>query len=418
MVGAAAALVAYRVVNSEARELLDNQLRKVANVIAAHAFASTHPIPRRDQDMEMAIWGPGGKREYASTDLLVAPTAGPGFAELTLGGARYRVFSQQVDGRRIEVAQAIDVQQGQAKAVALAAFLSICVLLPLLSVVIAFVIRAQLKPVQAIAEAVSQRAALATGALQSQSLPEEIAPLVEEINRLLDRQVEAVQRERHFIVDAAHALRTPLAALQLQADVLEGSRNPLERSARLLDLEAGIARATRLSQQLLSLARIEAAVDHGRTGIAVNEALDELQRLYEPTTTAARIRFEVRKLRVPAAIRSDSRSFMLICGNLLDNALRYTPAEGRIEVVARADGPAVLFEILDEGPGLPPGLLDRVLERFYCAPGDPHAGTGLGLATVKSLLVQLGGRIELRNRADRPGLAARVWLPQVESSDA
>lgn len=412
VVGAVAALIAYRVVDDEARELLDNQLRAVASVVAAQARASRGPAVRdKEQAIEMAIWGPDGALEYASTDLLATPVANPGFVDTTLGKERYRVFSQWVDRRRIEVAQTVDIREDQAEAAALAAFLSVCVLLPLLSIVIAFVIRAQLKPVHEIAESVSRRDALETGALQAQGLPQEIVPLVEEINRLLQRQSDAVQRERSFIADAAHALRTPLAALQLQVDVLKGSGDPQERAARLLDLKAGIARASRLSQQLLSLARIEAAVGTGDSGIDVGEALAEQRRLYAPIAASAHVHLDIREPRGSSNVRCDPGSFMLICGNLLDNAIRYTPRDGHIDLQARLEGPKWLIEIRDEGPGLPAELLERVFERFFRAPGDASAGTGLGLATVKGLVARLGGHIELRNRTDRSGLVVTLELP-------
>lgn len=411
-VGAVAASIAYFVVSDEARELLDVQLQEVASVVATQTSATTvAAMPGRHKDIEMAIWGPDGTREYASTDLLATPIDRPGFVEVTLGKERYRVFSLWLHGRRIEVAQTVDIREDQAEAAALAGFLSVCVLLPLLSAVIAFVIRAQLKPVQQVAEAVSRRDALETGALQTHGLPQEIAPLVEEINRLLERQSDAVRRERGFIADAAHALRTPLAALQLQVDVLDGSSDPQERAARLADLKSGISRAARLSRQLLSLARIDAAVETSSSAMDLNETLAELGRIYAPIAASAHVQLDIHELRLPATVHCDLSAFMSICGNLLDNAIRYTPAGGRIDLQARHERSFWLLEIQDEGHGLPSDELDRVFERFYCVPGDPNAGTGLGLATVKGLVAQLGGRVELRNRADRLGLVAVVALP-------
>ena len=141
------------------------------------------------------------------------------------------------------------------------------VLFPVLGLVITFAIRRRLQPLQAVASSVAGRAPLALDPLPVANVPEEIRPLIEEINRLLARLKTAMEREQRFVVDAAHALRTPLTALQLQADVLDGSDDPAERAARLAEMRAGIQRAVQLSNQLLSLAqRVHGRQGHGGHG--------------------------------------------------------------------------------------------------------------------------------------------------------
>lgn len=418
VVGTVLAGIAYRQVNHQAKDLLDNQLAQIASIVAAQSVASPRPPRTDDNDIEVAVWSADGKLHYSSTPLMRVPlTTKPGFTEINLAGEPYRVYSTLIAGRHIEIAQPVDTRDDQAEAAALAAFLPMLVLLPVLAIVIAFVIRALLQPVRAVAAAVARRDTFAREALEAQALPAEVAPLVEEINRLLERQNEAVQRERHFIADAAHALRTPLAALQLQADVLDGSDDPNERAARLAELRAGIQRAARLSDQLLSLARIESTEDTNTQTVDVDATLQEMQALYGPAARPRSItlRFDAHS---NARVRGGPGRLILICSNLLDNALRYTPAGGRIELLAGAEGGAARIEIWDEGPGLKPDQLERVFERFYCAPDSESTGSGLGLATVESLVRQLGGRVSLHNRTDRRGLIARVILPRAQQNSA
>ncbi len=257
---------------------------------------------------------------------------------------------------------------------------------------------------------VAKRDDFAQESLSSAGLPTELKPLVEEINKLLIRQREAAEREREFIADAAHALRTPLAALQLQADVLEGSSDPQERAARLHDLRSGIQRAARLSAQLLSLARAESATPGPLTSVDLDAALSEVHSLYAPAADATSLTLDI-EANSNVHVKADVRRLILIFGNLLENALRYTPAGGRIEVRTRVEGASVTVEVSDEGPGIPEGELARAFERFHRPANDNRAGSGLGLATVQGLVRQMGGEVSLHNRNDRSGLSARVSLP-------
>jgi two-component system OmpR family sensor kinase len=280
-----------------------------------------------------------------------------------------------------------------------------------LALVIALVIRTLLQPLRALAATIAQRGALSPGVLEARELPTEIAPMIGEIDRLLERQNEALRRENAFLADAAHALRTPLAALQLQADVLDGSSDAGERAARLAALRSGIRRAARLSDQLLSLARIDAATEMRTQSIELDSALQEVAELYSPALAAAHNHLTIAAAS-GARVRCDMRRLLLICTNLLDNALHHSPAEGQIQLLSAATGDRAIIEVWDEGPGLPAAELERVFQRFYRAPGAGGDGSGLGLSTVESLVKQLGGSVVLENRTDRSGLIARVTLPR------
>lgn len=409
VVGLICATVAYRQVSDQTRTLLDDQLAQIAR-LAAQTVDGSEIQNRGDEDIVVSVWSADQKLKFSTAAGVALPLLPAGFAEVVLKTEPYRVYSTVIGQRHIAVAQPVDIRDDQAEAAALAAFLPLLVLMPVLAIVLALVIRAQLKPVHNLALQVAQRGPFERDGLEATGLPAEVLPLVDEINRLLSRQNAAAQRERQFVTDAAHALRTPLAALQLQADVLEGATSPEEYAARFTDLRAGVRRAAHLSDQLLSVARSKPAADSAQVSLEVAAALREVVDLYQPAASAAGVTLRLRT-DTHATVRADSRRLLLIFGNLLDNALRYTPTGGEIELRAQSAAGSIQIEVQDQGPGLPAAELARVFEPFYRVAGDPGGASGLGLATVANLVKELGGHVKLRNRDDRSGLLACITLP-------
>ena len=420
VVGIVSAAFTYLQTRQETNGKLDYQMEQVATFLGARAFGTpaSQPITPRlhsDHDIEedyiVNVRDASGQVLYATpSDVQIPLLSWRGFRVVKLGGIEYRVFSAELGAQRITVAQQMNLRRETAASAAFAALLPVGLLIPVLGLVIGVVIRRQLQPLSETARAVAARPPVALDPLPVSGLPAEVRPLIEEINRLLARVATANENERRFIADAAHALRTPLAALQLQADVLDGSPDVEERAARVTELRSGIRRAVRLSQHLLALARSESAHRSSSGMAAVDSAIAEAFHVFGPIATARNV-----KLRQAAPcdveVASDPRDLSQIIGNLLDNALRYTAAGGRVTVSATADRGGVSIEIADEGPGLPDSELENVFQRFYRLPGDTTEGSGLGLAVVRAIVVRLGGRVQLVNRIDRSGLIARLWLP-------
>lgn len=421
LVGSASAAFAYLHAGSEADELLDYQMAQVAQFVAAQSFTAAAPAaidPQLDFDQDaeddliVTVRDPSGQVLYASRPGAPLPALDwLGLRTLPLGGRAYRVFSAQSGGRRIVVAQQIETRREAAAAAAWSALLPVGLMLPVLGLMIGLVIRRQLRPLPVVAAEIARRPPLALEPLPVAGLPGEIRPLIDEINRLLARQRDAIQREQRFIADAAHALRTPLAALQLQSDVLEGSPDPVENAARRGELRAGIRRAVRLADHLLALALSEPAAGAVAASTDLDAALAEACGLYQPAAAARQVKLDLCG-RCGAVVPGDARHLALLVGGLLDNALRYTPAGGRVVMSTRVDDEGTWLQVLDEGPGLAEPELEKVFERFYRARGDETEGSGLGLAVVRSVTEQLGGRVRLENRADRSGLIAQIWLPR------
>jgi len=221
-----------------------------------------------------------------------------------------------------------------------------------------------------------------------------------------------VIREKQFVTDAAHALRTPLTALQLQVDVLDGGRDAEEKAVRLAELRTGLRRTIRLSEQLLSLARNESAAGVVEEKADLRQGLEDVSQLYADAARARQVRIQVES-DASVLVPGNPRRLGLILGNLVENAIRYAPAGTAVSLRASVAGGRARIEVWDEGVGLPPQELERVFERFYRAPGDASNGSGLGLSTVDSIVRQLGGSVWLENRTDTSGLVAIVSLPVV-----
>jgi two-component system OmpR family sensor kinase len=428
IVGALCVAVGTWQAHRETQAQVDYQMQQVAHILAAQDFSTTvhpgegsHPemspaIPvshDKDDDLIVTVRNARGDVLYTNRQLpggLLPPLDSLGFHTVELAGGDYRVFVAQTDSLRIEVAQSMDVIREAEGGIAMATLLPIGILLPVLAIVIGFAIKRQLRPLNAAATTIALRPPLSLDLLPDEDIPLEVRPLVDEINRLLRRLRTAVQHEQRFVTDAAHALRTPLTALQLQAEILDGGTDAADKAARLAELRAGIRRVIRLSEQLLSLARSESESGPIKVTTELDPTLAEVAAIYQASAQAREIDLQL-EATSGARVYGNARRITLILGNLLDNSLRYTSRGGHIRMRAFvADGHARI-QVWDEGPGLPPQDLERVFERFYRGPGEQGTGSGLGLATVRTLVQQLGGNVFLENRIDHHGLVATVILP-------
>ena len=239
----------------------------------------------------------------------------------------------------------------------------------------------------------------------------EINPLVEALNALLGRLEAAMARERQFLVDAAHELRTPLAAISAQGYALAHARDDRERELTLAALEDGVARTGALTRQLLAIGRVE-------SGVAGEEStlrLDTLVRERVAATSVMALRRSI-ELVVSApdavTVHGDPALLASIVDNLVDNAGRYVPAGGRVEIDLHEDAEDIVLAVRDNGLGVAGEFRDRVFERFFRVPGSDESGSGLGLAIVRAIASSLGGSAELVAGLDGRGFGVEVRLPK------
>jgi two-component system OmpR family sensor kinase len=404
----------YRQARAELDELFDYQLRQMALSLRDQAFgeaAMPTPAPE-DFDFAIQVWSHDGVRLYLSRPQAVLPArARLGYDTVETDEGAWRVFSHEQRGLVFQVAQPLRVREHFAAAAALRMIAPVLLLLPALGLLVWLTVGRGLRPLEAVAAEVEERTPSALSPVADRNLPREVRPLVGALNDLLLRLGSALEAQRRFVADAAHELRTPLTALNLQVQLAERAAAGEERAATLAAVKDGIARATRVVEQLLTLARQEpeaAARPATDTDLAdlAHQVIAELMPLAERRAIDLGMgRAE------PARVMGDREGLRALLANLVDNAVRYTQERGRVDVSTfMADGEAVI-EVTDNGPGIPAEERERVFDRFYRRAGSGASGSGLGLAIVKAIAARHGGRIVLADAPGGQGLSARITLP-------
>jgi two-component system OmpR family sensor kinase len=319
----------------------------------------------------------------------------------------------QTSGLVIQVAQDMAARRNMAGALALRTIAPVALMAPLLMLVVWWVVSRSLAPVARVRKQVASRQADDLSAVSEEGLPDEVRPLVQELNLLFDRVRHAFDAQKHFVADAAHELRSPLAALKLQVQGLQRAPDAAARDLAVSRLVAGIDRATRLVEQMLALARHEASMAAGAKPQPVD--LAEVARLAISDAVAAaqarRIDIGVSHADPDAVVSGQPEALRMLLRNLIDNAVKYTPEEGRVDVGIATRDSAVELSVDDSGPGLPEEERERVLDRFYRS-GEPKApGSGLGLAIVKSIADLHGATVALAPSPSLGGLRVLVRFP-------
>lgn len=365
------------------------------------------------------IWDRDGVLVYYSrpgTDLPVPATEG--YSDVVQGGRAWRVYTH-VEGRHaLQVAHALDERREIAAQSALRTLLPLAALIPFLGVLIWYAVGRGLRPLETMSRAVAKRQPDAMAPLTENGLPEELRPLAGSLNALLARLDDALNAQRRFTADAAHELRTPLAALKLQVELVERAPDAAARSAALDELEQGVDRASHLVEQLLAMARLEPEAMARNFGDCDLVALAK-DNIVARAVLAADKRIDLGLARATTVrVRADAASVSMLLANLLDNALRYTPKGGRIDVAVDDDAGHAVLTVADTGPGIAPDERERVFDRFHRGANamecDTQNGSGLGLSIVKRIVDAHGATIKLDAGADGRGLAVSVRFPAVD----
>lgn len=414
--GLFAAWAVYQRAHEEVNELFDYHLKQMALSLRDQSFepfAGGPPGIEHGFDFAIQVWSQDGIRMYFSRPHAVLPNrARLGYATVETSEGDWRVFSIQQRGVTLQVAQPMAIRKRLAAAAALRTLAPFLFFLPVLGVLVWFIVGRGLKPLVTVAGAVKARTPAALHPLPDRSLPEEIQPLVTALNELLARLERTLGAQREFVADAAHELRTPLTALRLQVQLAERAQAPDERSAAFATLKQGLERATRLVEQLLTLARQEPeATQQPRAAVDLGALVHDVVSVLEPLAAAKSMDLGVTSNEA-GAIRGEQDGLRTLLINLLDNAIRYTPAGGRVDVASyREDGRAVLA-VTDTGPGIPPEERERVFDRFYRRVSSETSGSGLGLSIVRNIAQRHGAQLVLDFGPAGKGLAVRVVFPR------
>ena len=398
------AAVTYRTARAETEALFDAQMQRIAlslsGRLGAGALSDDAPAAETPAAREMIIqiWRADGVMLYRSPQgRLLPPQTVIGFSDTVAGGEPYRIYALRTATQVVQVAQQTEARGRMAGQLALRAVLPVALLAPVLMLIVWWVVGRAIGPIERVRRQGAARRPDDLAPLPTAGLPAEVRPLVGEMNGLLTRLSAAWDALTHFTADAAHELRSPLAALRLQAQSLQRAPDDATRAIATERLLAGIDRATRLVEQLLALARQEgAARDAPRTPVDLvalaHAAADDARP--EALRRAVALALDAP---APAMVQGQPEALAVLLRNLLDNALRHTPEGGqvRVQVVPAAQGAGPVLAVDDSGPGIAPEDRDRVLARFYRVPGTPGHGSGLGLAIVAAVAERHGARLHI-----------------------
>lgn len=409
-------LVTYRHTLNVNEDLFDYQLRQIALSLRDQGWAQPTPSFPPDSDapdVVVQIWTVNGSILYMSDPGNPVPdSAVPGFADIVAGARRWRVYSLVSRDRIIQVAQPLELRRDLAAAAALRGLAPLLGFAPLMALLIWWLVGDSLSSLKRLARDVGRRDARALDHVSEQGVPDEIAPLVRALNSLLERLKHAFSRQRAFVADAAHELRSPLTALKLQLQLLERAPDDGARTQALHRLNEGVGRATRLIEQLLVAARTDPG---DAAGILLPTDLPELVRgtIAELFEFAQDRRIDI-ELDAPqhAMVAAEPEAVRILARNLVDNAIRYTPAGGNVRVTIVDEADRTLLVIEDSGPGIPEQERARVFDRFYRRELNEQTGSGLGLSIVRNIANRYGADIRLDD-SELGGLKACVVFRKI-----
>lgn len=415
--------LSYRDAREELGKLFDAQLAESAKVILAQAshdarelrdadearerFAHTleHPY---EQQIHFRIRDRRGRTLYESSEEALPESIGitnDGFADLELHGDRWRVLllTDREAGLQIEMCQRYDVRAGLAAAVARNMMLPMVVSLPLLALLIWIATSRGIAPLERMADGFRRRRPDDLRPVRDDRMPAELVPLIGALNGLFDRLAQRFETERRFTADAAHELRTPLAGIRTQVQVAMAARDEAEREHALRQAVRAIDRTSHLTQQLLTLARVDrdAALDVHDVDLA--QVVRAVAAELAPQAIDKEIALEV-SASSPVVLSGNAALLATLVRNLIENAIRYC---GRGDEVIVSVGPSLL-RIVDTGPGIPEQERERVFDRFHRVLGTSESGSGLGLSIVQRIAELHGATVVLTEGKEGRGVRVEV----------
>lgn len=412
---------AYRTALRETDEIFDYQMQQMALSLRGSVGSGTVTLPLGEEqsfDFQVQVWALDGSPLFRSPgEILLPQRAVLGFSEQRANGRRYRVFSFQTRYQVVQVAQDIAVRERMAGQLAWRTIAPIALMLPLLALVVWWGVSHALEPVARVREELAGRAAEDLSPVSANELPAEVQPVIDEFNALLGRVRQAFEAQQHFVADAAHELRSPLAALQLQLQSLQRAPDEASRQLAQQRLGQGIERASRLVEQLLVLARQEGRDAVPRQPVDLAQLCRDL--VVEASDAADARHIDLGLARCDEAqLDAYPEALRILLRNLLDNAIKYSPEGGRVDVSLMAEPGALRLRVEDSGPGIAEAERERVFDRFYRSPDAGAAGasgSGLGLAIVRAIAERHAAALSLGRSPTLGGLCVELRLPLGQS---
>ena len=417
------ASASYWLARRHINELLDVHLQGAAVWLSAGNVGAigSHGPPQHSLDGFVGqIW----KRELAqptdNTDpeVLFDRHAPAGYSEENINGQPYRIYTLQKDGGELiyQVGQPVAFREDTAKQAGLESLIPTLLRLALIWLLIPVVVRTAFA---SLARAAAQAERVGIGHLKPLDIshvPQEVRPFTDSINRMIARLQVGIEAEKRFIADAAHELRTPIAALQLRMDNIANAPDAESRMEREHELREAIVRSGVMIRQLLELARADADLEAGASEtVDVRQLIQHLVADLLPVADSRSIDLGVRQFEL-AFVHVREGDLRMAVRNLVENALRYTSAGGNVDIDVLRQQNDVVIAVTDSGPGIPEASIQRVFDRFYRLQADHVEGSGLGLSIVKAVIEKYQGTVTLANRTDGcSGIAATIVLPAIDA---
>ena len=363
------------------------------------------------------VWSNGGKLLLHSPTAPKTPLTAEvdGYSDKVIGKNKWRVFTayNEKAGVRTVLAERYDTRNELGHRIAQDDLYIMLLTFPLSGLLIWIIIGRGLDSLDRVAQEVANRAPTHLEPVDLKEVPEEIKPVIDELNKLFYRLKEGFEREKRFAADAAHELRTPLAALKAQAQVALNSSNIEEKDLALQKLIASVNRSTHIVQQLLTMSKLvpESSSLNDIDNVNLVTITREVLAMLAPSAVEKQIDLDFEHDNKLPTFPGNLTALGILVRNLVDNAIRYCKEEGTVSVRVYAKDKQLILMVRDNGPGIPTELQSRVFERFFRVLGNKSPGSGLGLAIVQQIAVLHGGRVELDSPAEGTGLIVRVYFP-------
>lgn len=406
----------------EAHELQDDGLRQVAQImnrehLSPTASSTDSHLMNTDEESRVIVQRLGdsassGANEDAGGTLSLPVTLTDGLHTLDFHGETFRVLVKTMaNGERIAVSQESGFRNEIARDGALRTVMPFLILVPVLLVIVADLVRKMFRPIASLSTEIDQRAEQELHPIEESHLPAEVRPFVVAINRLLARIEQSMENQRRFVADAAHELRSPLTALSLQAERLDQADMSDLARERLITLRLGIERGRNLLDQLLALARAQSMLDRPKSSVSVQHVYRRVLEDLMPLADAKHIDIGVEGEQ-DVVLWVNELDLIALVKNLVDNAIRYTPEHGKVDLSVASEKACAILQVQDSGPGIQVDERERVFDPFYRTLGSDQVGSGLGLSIVKAITHRIGAEIQLgfSDELRQSGLRVRVLL--------
>lgn len=448
--GLFAARASYYDTSHEVIELFDAELAQLARLVAGLLDPNNNPAQYQriqqilqesphlqlmdeseDDDMPDAFGHPyeskialqvfneQGDRLFASNQTLneIYIPLKAGYHQITQDPHDWRgfVLHDMRHQRWIWVAQDQDIRREVTREISIHAMLPLLANVGIVFILISFFIRRGFAPMDQLTARISEQSAEKLQTIELQHTPQEVSALLNAFNRMVERVNTTFERERQFSANAAHELRTPLAALKIHLQNAQKMDDPQTKQLSITHALTGISRLTHVVEQLLILSRLIHAPnpDTVHEEVALHALTTSIAAELYPMIERKQLQLDIAPPSPVIKLQSHALLLRLLLRNLIDNAIQYTPEGGQIAIEYRQSAEQVIWQICDTGPGIDPTLYETIFHPFFRAHGQEVAGSGIGLAIVKEIAEQLSIQITLHpNPQHRSGLCVRLLFRQ------